>query len=61
MARQRLTFIITWGLLWIASQLPLIIVFSAIGFDSKVVAIGETVAAIVTATITSMLMIKEEI
>ena len=61
MARQRLTFIITWGLLWIASQLPLIIVFSAIGFDSKIVAIGETVAAIVTATITSMLMIKEEI
>jgi hypothetical protein len=61
MARQRLTFIITWGLLWIASQLPLIILFSAIGFDSKVVAISETIAAIVTATITSMLMIKEEI
>ena len=61
MARQRLTFIITWALLWIASQLPLLILFSAIGFDPKVVAISETIAAIITAIITSMLMIKEEI
>jgi len=61
MARQRLTFIITWGLLWIASQLPLIILFSAIGFDPTVVAISETIAGIVSAMITGTLMVKEEI
>lgn len=61
MARQRLTFIITWILLSIAAQLPLLIVFSAIGFDPTIVAISETIAGIVTAMITGILMVKEEI
>jgi hypothetical protein len=61
MARQRLTFIITWGLLWLSAQLPLLILFSAIGFDSLIVAIGETSAAIFTAMMTGMLMVKEDI
>ena len=61
MARQRLTFIITWMLLWIAAQLPLIILFSAIGFDPTIVAISETIAGIITAMTTGILMVKEEI
>ena len=61
MARQRLTFIITWVLLTIAAQLPLLILFSAIGFDPTIVAISETIAGIVTAMITGILMVKEEI
>jgi len=61
MARQRLTFIITWILLSIAAQLPLLILFSAIGFDPTIVAISETIAGIVTAMITGILMVKEEI
>ncbi len=61
MARQRLTFIITWVLLMIAAQLPLLILFSAIGFDPTIVAISETIAGIVTAMTTGILMVKEEI
>jgi len=61
MARQRLTFIITWGLLWLSAQLPLLILFSAIGFDSLIVAISEVSAAIFTAMMTGMLMVKEDI
>ena len=61
MARQRLTFIITWVLLMIAAQLPLLILFSAIGFDPTVVTISETIAGIVTAMTTGILMVKEEI
>jgi hypothetical protein len=48
-------------LLWIAAQLPLIILFSAIGFDPTTVAISETIAGIITAMTTGILMVKEEI
>jgi hypothetical protein len=61
MVRQRLTFILTWGLLWLSAQLPLLIVFSAIGFGPMVVAIGQTIAGVFTAMMTGMLMIKEDI
>jgi hypothetical protein len=61
MARQRLAFIITWGLLWLSSQLPLLILFSAIGFDPTVVAISETIAGVFTAMMTGMLMVREDI
>ena len=61
MARQRLTFIITWGLLWLSSQLPLLILFTAIGFDPTVVAISETVAGVFTAMMTAMMMVREDI
>ncbi len=61
MARQRLTFIITWGLLWLSSQIPLLILFSAIGFDPTVVAISETIAGVFTAMMTGMLMVREDI
>jgi hypothetical protein len=45
----------------IAAQLPLLILFSAIGFDPTVVTISETIAGIVTAMTTGILMVKEEI
>lgn len=61
MARQRLTFILTWGLLWLSAQLPLFILFSAVGFDTMVVGISQTLAGIFTAMMTGMLMVKEDI
>ena len=61
MARQRLAFIITWGLLWLSSQIPLLILFTAIGFDPTVVAISETVAGVFTAMMTAMMMVREDI
>jgi len=60
MARQRLAFIITWGLLWLSSQIPLLILFTAIGFDPTVVAISETVAGVFTAMMTAMMMVRED-
>lgn len=61
MARQRLTFIITWVLLWLSAQLPLLILFSAVNFNSTTVAISESIAGIFTAMMTGMLMVKEDI
>jgi hypothetical protein len=61
MARQRLAFIITWGLLWLSSQIPLLILFTAIGFDPTVIAISETVAGVFTAMMTAMMMVREDI
>jgi uncharacterized membrane protein len=61
MAKARLVFIATWLLLWLSSQLPLLILFSAIGYHGTVVAICETIAAAVAAMITGILMVKEDI
>jgi hypothetical protein len=61
MARQRLTFIITWGMLFLSSQILLLILFSAIGYDPTAVAISETVAGIFTAMMTAMMMVREDI
>jgi len=61
MARQRLTFIITWGLLWLSSQIPLLILFSAIGYDRTIVAISETIAGVFTAMMTAMMMVREDL
>ena len=61
MARQRLAFIITWGLLWLSSQIPLLILFTAIGFDPTVITISETVAGVFTAMMTAMMMVREDI
>jgi hypothetical protein len=61
MARARLTFIITWGILWISSQVPLLILFSAVGFNSMVVAIAEVGSAIFTAMMAAMMLVREDI
>jgi hypothetical protein len=61
MARTRLTFIITWGLLWLSSQIPLILIFSAVNYNNMAVTVGEVGSAIFTAAITAMMLVKEDI
>jgi hypothetical protein len=61
MARQRLTFIITWGMLFLSSQILLLILFSAIGYDPTIVGISEIVAGVFTAMMTAIMMVREDI
>lgn len=61
MVRARLTFIITCGVLWISSQLPLLILFTAVAFNSTVVAISEVGSAIFCAMIAAMVLVREDI
>ena len=60
MARARLAFILTWVILMIFAQVPLLILYSAVGFESYTVAISETLAAIVTVMATTIMLVKED-
>jgi len=44
----------------IFAQVPLLILYSAVGFESYTVAISETLAAIVTVMATTIMLVKED-
>ena len=61
MARLRLAFLFTWGVIFGLSQIPLLIVLSAFYYESTLALGLEVFTAITTAIITALLLAKEEI
>lgn len=61
MARLRLAFLFTWGVIFGLSQILLLIVFSAFNYESMLMLGLETLTAIFTAIISALLVAKEEI
>ena len=58
--KSKIGFLIIWGLLMLVAQLPLVILYTAIGFNNLVVAGTEAAAAIVCAMITAILIVQED-
>ena len=59
MARIRLAFIIGWLVLFLSAQLPLLLIFTAVNFERYTVIFAEILAAIFTAMMTGLMMVKE--
>lgn len=60
MARARLAFILTWLVLMVFCQVPLLLIYSAIGYDFYTVTISQTLAAILTVMATTIMLVKED-
>jgi len=60
-AKTRLAFLILWGLLFISAQIPLMIIYTAVNFEQYTVAVSEILAAIFTAMIAAMMVVKEDL
>jgi hypothetical protein len=58
--KSKIGFLIIWGLLMLIAQLPLVILYTAIGFNNLVVAGTEVAAAVVCAMITAILIVQED-
>jgi hypothetical protein len=61
MARLRLAFLFTWGVVFGLSQILLLIVFSAFNYESGLVLGLEFFTTIATAIITALLLVKGDI
>lgn len=59
-SKIRIGFLILWGLLMLSAQLPLLILYSAIGFNNLVVTITEVGAAILCAMISAIMIVQED-
>lgn len=60
MARLRLAFLFTWGIIYGLSQVILLIVFSAFNYEPTLMLIFEVFTAITTAMITALMIVKED-
>jgi hypothetical protein len=60
MARLRLAFLFTWGIIYGLSQVILLIVFSAFNYEPTLMLILEVFTAITTAMITALMIVKED-
>lgn len=60
MARLRLAFLFTWGIIYGLSQILLLIVFSAFNYEPTLMLILEVFTAITTAMITALMLAKED-
>lgn len=60
MARARLAFIFTWLLFMLFAQVPLLILYSAVGFEPYTIAFSEALTAILTVMVTTILLVKED-
>jgi len=60
MARARLAFLFTWGLLMAFAQIPVLLIGSAISYESYSMIIIEILAAILTVIITTVMLVREE-
>ena len=60
MARARLAFIFTWGVLMVFAQPVILIIGSAIGYEPYSMGIIETLAAILTVMATTIMLVKED-
>jgi hypothetical protein len=60
MARARLAFIFGWGLFMLFAQIPILLIGSAFNYEPHIIGISETIAAIATVIITTIMLIKED-
>jgi len=58
--RMRISFILSWGVLFACSQLPIFLLFSAVDFEPNTVIVGECLLAITTVMIIGLLLAKED-
>jgi hypothetical protein len=58
--KTRIGFLILWGVLMLSAQLPLLILYTAIGFNNLVVGITQVGAAIVCAMISAIMIVQED-
>ena len=61
MARLRLAFLFTWGMVFGLSQVLLLIVFSAFNYEPSLILTLEVFTAIATSMITALMLVKEDI
>lgn len=59
--KTRIGFLILWGVLMLSAQLPLLILYSAVGFNNIVVAVTQVGAAIFCAMAAAMMIVQEDI
>lgn len=59
--KTRIGFLILWGVLMLSAQLPLLILYSAIGFNNILVASTQVGTAIVCAIVSAMMIVQEDI
>lgn len=59
-SKSRIGFLIIWGLFMLAAQLPLVILYTAIGFNNIVVAGTEVATAVVCAMIAAIMIVQED-
>lgn len=59
--RLRMAFLFTWGLLMLSAQVPLLVIFSAINYETYSIAIGEILAAILTSMMAALMVVKEDL
>ena len=58
--KTRIGFLILWGVLMLSAQLPLLILYSAVGFNNIVVAVTQVGAAIICAMISAIMIVQED-
>jgi hypothetical protein len=61
MARARLAFLFGWGLFMLFAQIPVLLIGSAVGYESYTMGILEAIAAIVTVMFTTIVLVGEGI
>ena len=61
MARARLAFLFGWGLFMLIAQIPILLIASAIHYESYSVGIMEILAAIITVMFTTIILVGEGI
>jgi hypothetical protein len=59
--KTRIGFLILWGVLMLSAQLPLLILYSAVGFNNIVVAVTQVGTAILCAMISAIMIVQEDI
>jgi hypothetical protein len=59
--KTRIGFLILWGVLMLSAQLPLLILYTAVGFNNIVVAVTQVGAAILCAMTAAMMIVQEDI
>ena len=60
MARTRLAFIFSWGLFMLFAQIPVLLIGSAFNYEPTLMLILEVFTAIITAMITALMIVKED-
>lgn len=58
--KTRIGFLILWGVLMLSAQVPLLILYSAVGFNNIVVAVTQVGAAIICAMTSAIMMVQED-
>jgi hypothetical protein len=58
--KTRIGFLILWGILMLSAQIPLLILYTAVGFNNLVVGITQVGAAIICAMTSAIMIVQED-